>query len=125
MFRRNAMDVDVIYRQQKICEKFGAVFCAAPNSLKLGISLNVRDHIYPINGLRHQAKGDTTGWYVWAGEGEPSTEIDFFKPLHIIHLNEWCPEIIPYLGLPPGWRFLITPNYEDVWFDEYLQRNGQ
>jgi hypothetical protein len=26
----------------------------------------------------------------------------------------------PYLALPPGWRFLIAPDYEDVWFDESL-----
>jgi hypothetical protein len=25
-----------------------------------------------------------------------------------------------YLGLAPGWRFLIAPGYEDVWFDEIL-----
>jgi len=22
-----------------------------------------------------------------------------------------------YLGLAPGWRFLVAPNYEDVWED--------
>lgn len=30
------------------------------------------------------------------------------------------PEIKKYLGLPPGWRFLIAPGYEDIWFDEAL-----
>ena len=27
---------------------------------------------------------------------------------------------LPYLGLAPGWRFLIAPGYEDVWYDEKL-----
>lgn len=34
-----------------------------------------------------------------------------------MHLDQLCPEIQKFLGLPPGWRFLIAENYEDVWFD--------
>ncbi|MFI5125048.1 MAG: hypothetical protein ACHQDF_06975 [Chitinophagales bacterium] len=58
----------------------------------------------------------TTGWYLWSGE-EFSEDPNFFVPLHVEHLKEWCPEIIKYLRLAPGWRFLIAPNYEDVWED--------
>jgi hypothetical protein len=56
---------------------------------------------------------------VWGGE-ELRTEPDFFKPLHTEHLDEWCPGIQKYLGLAPGWRFLIADDYEDVWFDPTL-----
>ena len=73
----------------------------------------------PINGLRHPPEGDTTGWYIWAGENL-SADADFFVPLCVVHLDEWCPEAIPYLGLPPGWRFLIADGHEDVWFDPSL-----
>lgn len=45
---------------------------------------------------------------------------DFFVPLHIGHLKDWYPSVLKYLGLPPGWRFLIAPGYEDVWFDAGL-----
>ena len=31
-------------------------------------------------------------------------------------------QIKKYLGLAPGWRFLIAGDYEDVWFDERLTR---
>ncbi len=106
--------------QHKVCDKYGAIFCASDDSLKVGASLNIKDHIFPLNGLRIHPEGDFTGWFIWAGRGEPLTDADFFKPLHVIHIKEWCPEIIPYLGLPPGWRFLIAPNHEDVWFDENL-----
>ena len=54
--------------------------------------------------------------YIWAGE-HMSTEDDFFKPLHVDHLGEWGPQVLKYLGLSPGWRFLIAGEYEDVWFD--------
>ena len=87
--------------------------------MKVGISLNVRNGIMPINGLRHPPEGDTTGWYIWAGE-EFSEDSEFFKPLHVEHLSSWCPEIQKYLGLPPGWRFLVDGSYEDVWYDKSL-----
>lgn len=105
--------------QKEVCRKFSAEYLPSPNSLKLGISLNIKEGIEPINGLRHPPEGDTTGWYIWAGE-ELSDCSDFFKPLHVEHIAEWCPQIIKYLGLAPGWRFLIAGNYEDVWFDESL-----
>jgi hypothetical protein len=105
--------------QKEICNKYGAPFVEAPSHLRVGISLNVKDGIYPINGLRHPIQGSTTGWYIWAGE-EFSEAPDFFVPLCVEHLNEWCPEIIKYLGLAPGWRFLIAPGYEDVWEDVSL-----
>jgi len=60
--------MDLIKEQQLICDRFGADFLSSPSNMKVGISLNVRDGIYPINGLRHPAEGDTTGWYIWAGE---------------------------------------------------------
>jgi hypothetical protein len=30
-------------------------------------------------------------------------------------LTSWYPMVLKYLGLAPGSRFLITPEYEDVW----------
>ena len=73
----------------------------------------------PINGLRHPIEGETTGWYIWAGE-EYSEGPDFFVPLHVEHLAEWTPLVLKYLGLPTGSRFLITADYEDVWEDKSL-----
>lgn len=102
--------------QRQTCEKVGADFFPAGEGEKIGIAENVRQGLLPINGLRHPPVGDTSGWYVWAGE-ELSNSPDFFVPLHVKHLDEWCPQIKKYLGLPPGWRFLIADDYEDIWFD--------
>jgi hypothetical protein len=55
----------------------------------------------------------------WA-RTEFSTDLDFFQPMHAKHLRERCPEIIRFLALPPGWRFLVAGDYEDVWWDETL-----
>ncbi|AUX48096.1 hypothetical protein SOCE26_096260 [Sorangium cellulosum] len=103
--------------QRRVCERFGAAFVASPDSLKVGISPNVREGIVPLNGLRHIPEEDTTGWYIWAGE-DLSQEPDFFQPLHVAHLIDWCPSVLRYLGLGPGWRFLVADGYEDVWFDQ-------
>ena len=110
---------ELIIEQKNICKKYGAKFFESPPELKVGISLNVKDGLQPINGLRHPPERDTTGWYIWAGE-DFSDDPDFFVPLHVEHLHEWCPQIIKYLGLPPGWRFLTANDYEDVWEDPSL-----
>jgi len=36
-----------------------------------------------------------------------SDAADFFAPLCVEHLRERCPEVLPYLVLPPGWSFAI------------------
>jgi hypothetical protein len=106
-------------RQLEVCARFGVVPTPAPGHMLVGISQNVRSGLMPVNGLRHAAEGNTTGWFIWAGE-ELSDAPDFFRPLHVDHLVDWCPGVIPYLQLPPGWRFLVAPGVEDVWWDPGL-----
>ena len=104
-----------------ICNKYGVLpFDTSIYSI-IGIAENVRDkNVFPVNGLRHNTDDTTSGWYIWSGI-EFSYKTDFFKPLHIKHLEEWRPDILKYLALPPGYRFLIGENnYEDVWFDNSL-----
>lgn len=108
--------------QKEVCLKYETNFYISESSLKLGISENVTQGILPVNGLRIKPEGDTVGWYIWAGE-EMSQDPEFFRPLHVTHIKEIAPQIEKYLGLPPGWRFLIAEEYEDVWFDsELLQK---
>lgn len=102
--------------QRIICNKYNVEYFPSPLDKKIGISLNMKDDILPIHGLRHPPEGDTSGWYIWCGEDLTKDE-DFFKPLHVKHLESWSPKIQKILGLPPGWRFLIADDYEDVWFD--------
>jgi hypothetical protein len=55
---------------------------------------------------------------MWAGEY--SSDGDFFEPLHSSHLVQRLPEVVRFLGLPPGSHFLLAGEYVDVWFDESL-----
>lgn len=99
--------------------RFGVPSSAVLPGELVGLARDVRTGLMPINGLRHPPAGPTSGWYLWAG-GELSTRDDYFEPCHIVHLATTCPAVMPYLLLPPGWRFLIAPNVEDVWFDDTL-----
>jgi hypothetical protein len=113
------MHQKVIAEQQELCKKYKVEWHPSSPDLKIGISKNISDGTMPVNGLRHSPEGDTSGWYVWAGDYSDSP--DLFQPLHIDHLNEHFPLVLKYLGLPPGWRFQIdNKGHEDVWFDEKI-----
>ena len=104
--------------QMALCQKYNSTFTSSPLLSKIGIARNFSVDDLPIHGLRHPPEGDTTGWYIWSGEW--SDDSDFFVPLHTVHLVQRCPNIIRFLGLSPGWRFMFADFYEDVWQDHSL-----
>ena len=105
-----------------ICEKYRARHTSPRYDLKVGINLG--GEAYPINGHREPdspAYDELTGWWIWNDERDiPQDDPHFFESLHAFHLLESRPAVLPYLGLPPGWRFLIAPNHEDAWYDPTL-----
>ena len=104
--------------QKEVCDRFNVEFVPSSEVEKLGIAIE-RIGELPIHGLRHKAENGTCGWYIWCG-GEMTQEDDFFKPLHVSHISNYLPEVEKYLALPPGYRFLIAGDYEDVWHDPSL-----
>ena len=110
--------VEIEEQQRQICKTYKAEFVATGLDSKVGIALETLS-LKPLNALRHLPEGNTSGWYIWGGE-KLSSAPDFFDPLHTKHLQEKCPEILKFLGLPPGYRFLVAGDYMDVWFDSKL-----
>jgi hypothetical protein len=108
--------------QAAICARFHSGVASPSPHEKVGIALSTLNSP-PLNALHHKPEGGTCGWYIWGGE-KPSTEPEFFEPLCVEHLAEHAPSLIPYLALGPGWRVLLTPEYEDVWFDQALLEPG-
>jgi hypothetical protein len=102
--------------QRELCRSYSAAFTPPSSGTKVGFALGTRG-LLPVNGVRLPVHKDTNGWYIWCGE-EFSEASDFFKPVHTEHLIEICPAAIPFLALPPGYRFLTAGDYVDVWFDE-------
>ncbi len=108
---------DYHLEQFKVCEKHDSKLSSFDQTVIIGVSANLTGD--PIHGLRHLPVKGTSGWYIWTGEY--SEDEDFFQPLCAEHLLNSRPEIIKYLALEPGFRFLSASNgYEDVWFEERL-----
>jgi hypothetical protein len=103
--------------QNAICARFGATPDYPKLWQKAGLARDSNRIVLPTNGVRHNAVKSTCGWYFWDGEELP-TDRDAFRTIHVVHLRTVAPDVLPYLALPPGWRFQIARDYEDVWFDE-------
>jgi hypothetical protein len=111
----NEMKVEATAEQKAVCARFGSAV-EAPSSLqKVGIALATLKQL-PLTAIREQPENGTCGWYIWGGER--TDDSDFFQPLHVAHLIDHCPQIIPYLALAPGWGVILAPSHEDVWFEE-------
>jgi hypothetical protein len=108
--------------QRALCQRYDAAFMPVSEESRVGIALQTLGDL-PLNGLRIPETEGVSGWYLWGG-GEPSDAPDFYQPLCVEHLPEYCREALPFLGLPPGWRFLTDGEYTDVWFDETLPQGG-
>jgi len=101
-----------------ICKKHNLTSYPSKEQEKLGIALDTIGKL-PINGMRVKDENGTCGWYIWCGE-EYKEDADFFSPLCVEHIENYLPDIKEYLDLPLGYRFLLAPNYEDIWKDRGL-----
>jgi hypothetical protein len=97
-------------KQKFVCEKYGSKWTPINKKLRVGVADNLSTD--PIHGLRHrndrQTTKGTTGWFIWTGEYSEAE--DFFKPMCAEHLLQIRPDIIKYLGLGAGFRFLTDSN---------------
>jgi len=112
-----------IDKQKDVCERYGSKWTPINNKLFVGTSENLTAD--PIHGLRHpydrETTKGTTGWFIWTGDFSEAD--DFFKPMCAEHLLQIRPQVIKYLGLDAGFRFLADRNgYEDVWYDETIMQ---
>lgn len=62
-----------------MCRRFKEDYVHSHGKRKLGIALNIKEGIKPINGLCHPVEADTAGWYIWAGE-VLSNDSEFLNP---------------------------------------------
>jgi hypothetical protein len=99
--------------QRRICQTFGAAVEAPLPGTRVGIALQTLDRV-PIYGVRIAPTEGMCGWYIHAGEG--SNAVDFYQALCVDHLSDYCKFALPFLCLPPGWRFITDgKGYIDAW----------
>lgn len=102
--------------QLRICRTYGAAFEPPAAGSKIGLAIRTLGRV-PVHGVRLPPTDTTCGWYIYAGD-EWSDDSDFYQPLCVEHLPEFCAFALPFLGLPPGWRFLTDGRgHMDVWQD--------
>lgn len=101
--------------QKQLCARYG--FPLHPPEETVAIALSTRDQS-PIYGTRIPLpENGTISWFIHCGEYSPATH--FYQALHIGHLSEELPEVIKYLFLPEGAKFIIDrEGYEDVWMSQ-------
>jgi len=109
---------DLLGAQEDLVRRFRAEFLPTPLDATVAVAVHSLGSGAPLHGLRQAPHGDACGWFIWAGD--PSTAEDFFEHLQAGQLADLVPQVLPYLGLGPGWRFLLAQGYEDVWFDHDL-----
>ncbi|TWG18929.1 hypothetical protein FHU34_114303 [Micromonospora taraxaci] len=117
---RRLPGINVSAAQRDVCRRFAVEPSPPTQQTMIGIALSRPRELEPLNALRHPISGNSNGWFVWRGPGIPQDDDEFFAPIHIEHLDEYAPELEPYLALPPGWGVVLAPDYEDVWYDETL-----
>src|SRR5690606_30307667 len=105
------------FSQLEICKQFGSLHQSPHADERLGIALETLSRL-PLNALRHSPENGTCGWYIWGGDYSDAP--DFFQSLHVLHIVDHAPQLVPYLGLAPGWRVLLAPGQTDVWYDPAL-----
>ncbi|WP_085582985.1 MULTISPECIES: hypothetical protein [unclassified Pseudomonas] len=100
--------------QKEICDKYGMPVQVPEEMVAVAIDSLGQS---PIYGTRVQLpEGGNISWFIHCGEY--SAADDFYKPVHVHHLSEMLPEVVNYLCLPTGAKFIIdTAGYEDVWME--------
>lgn len=104
--------------QVALCTRLGTAPQFVAGTDRLGASRSLLSEVWPVQGVRCPPSGDTCGWFLWAGDFSPDP--GFFEPLNVLQALDARPQLAQYLGLPPGWGFIIADGYEDVWQDASL-----
>lgn len=113
--------MNILPSQADVCGRFKVQPILPLDHDRLGIAMSTL-HLNLINGMRIPALSGLSGWFIFGGSDASEAE-DFYSPLCVRHIAKHCDLAVPYLCLPPGWRFQIDSNgYEDVWYDELLLR---
>lgn len=101
-------------KQQQICFRHGLP-AQAPEAMVAVATASLDQS--PIYGTRIDLpENGTISWFIHCGEH--SDAADFYQPLHTAHLEKVLPQVLDYLALPNGAKFIIDRDgYEDVWME--------
>ena len=109
-------------QQRLLCRQEGCIYHPSESDSILGLAIATIGKL-PVTGLRRMPLVDANGWHVWCGD-HPLAYDDFlrlpqnfFSHITPRELIAHCPEAVKFLGLPPGYRFLVAGDHIDIWYD--------
>ena len=108
---------ELISEQKLLCEEFESSYIKVSGDDVVAVAVNTLNQ-EPIVGIRKKPEAEeNVAWFIYGGEmgkGE-----DFFETMTVRELQDILPEVLPYLALAEGFRFMIDrEDYEDVWKEE-------
>jgi len=108
---------DLIDEQKLLCEEFDSTYIEVKADDLIAVALDsIKQE--PLVGIRKRpTAGETVTWYIYGGELQSNDED--FEIMSVKELQEILPEVLPYLALDHGYRFMIDQDdYEDVWKED-------
>lgn len=105
---------ELILEQKLLCEEFGSAYIEVSGDDIIAVAVQTLNKD-PLVGIRKRSETEeNVSWYIYGGELEEGT--DNFETMTVRELQEIAPEVLPYLALDVGFRFMIDgDDYEDVW----------
>lgn len=105
---------ELIAEQKLLCEEFGSTYIELHGDDVVAVAVQTLNQD-PIVGIRKTPEtSENVSWYIYGGELQDGA--DFFETMTIKKLQDIIPEVLPYLALDIGYRFMIDGDeYEDVW----------
>lgn len=105
---------ELIAEQKLLCEEFGSNYIEVKGDDLIAVAVQTLEKD-PLVGIRKKPEtAENVSWYIYGGELEEGT--DHFETMTVRELQELVPEVLPYLALDIGFRFMIDgDDYEDVW----------
>ena len=85
---------------QAVCQRFGSAFEPPAESDYVGIhEAALQDPHCVVYGTRYAEDRPSSGWYFTSDGGDKLVKV------HVGHLESLRPDVLPFLGLAPGYYF--------------------
>ena len=105
--------------QREVCRQHGAPFRPPAQDQLCAVSVGVYDGD-AVQGVRYVAPEHMSGWYLTTDRYNGDHRSLVVE--HVSHVAQRRPDIAPFLALPPGFRFDVTPVSAEAWYDEDVAR---
>ncbi|CAB1221448.1 immunity protein Imm33 domain-containing protein [Acinetobacter bouvetii] len=108
---------ELIAEQKLLCEEFESAYIQVSGDDVVAVAVQTLNK-EPIVGIRKKPETEeNVAWFIYGGELEAGE--DFFQTMTVRELQDILPEVLPYLALAEGFRFMIDrDDYEDVWKED-------